>query len=643
MQLIIKKLFLIYFLTFSFLVAGSSGLDRNGITGVWNTPVASTPEAGNFAVAYNYYDPDKRLILNFSPYDFLEVSLVYSSLENQPYVAYGNPNYIFQEQSYKDKAFNVKLKIKDEGKWPAIAIGLNDINGSGIFAGEYIVGSKKFNNFSISSGIGWGTYSGGINFENPLKRNNEIENRAGEFNFDNTFNSDSIGLFSNINYQVNKNINLFAEYDSFNDVTKKLIDHSNLSLGFNYEFNPNFSMKVGTNAGKNFFLQISNTNNFSKFNKRVADVKKLKKDGYDDIRKTLLKNNIGVKEIKNNTNQTKIVLRQNYFQSLNQLDEVVSDTVKTINQKSKNHELEVVYTTLGMKVQEKNLYLSKKSMGKDQIKEYVMNDNFPYVSSSIGLRPRLQIASREGFFHGSLDLGMTGEAIFRENLIASFDLKYSLANNFDEFIYPPVDKFPQQVRSDIKQYLLNYSDGLKIGRLQLDYFHGDNKNFNMISIGYLEEMFSGIVYEYLFFPQRSKIGFGFEINKAYKRDYEMRFNHRDFSNSFNRFNLYYKNDFSRTIWNLSFGEYLAGDEGFTLSIDRYFSNGVKFGVFASSTNVSKQNFGEGSFDKGLNFTIPFSIFSNNNLYRYKWRPFTKDPAQLLIRKNKLIELIEMYR
>ena len=90
---------------------------------------------------------------------------------------------------------------------------------------------------------------------------------------------------------------------------------------------------------------------------------------------------------------------------------------------------------------------------------------------------------------------------------------------------------------------------------------------------------------------------------------------------------------------VSYGEYLAGDEGFTFEISRSFVNGVEFGVFASFTDVSSEQFGEGSFDKGIFFKI--SIFGD--LINYSWRPLTKDPAAKLIRKNKLHDLLVKFK
>ena len=71
----------------------------------------------------------------------------------------------------------------------------------------------------------------------------------------------------------------------------------------------------------------------------------------------------------------------------------------------------------------------------------------------------------------------------------------------------------------------------------------------------------------------------------------------------------------------SFGEYLAGDEGATIDFSRSFENGTKFGVFATFTDVGSDEFGEGSFDKGIYFNIPIY----QNFVNYTWRPLTKDP------------------
>ena len=56
-----------------------------------------------------------------------------------------------------DKGIDVKLRLMKEGKYkPALAIGLQDMLGDGVFSSEYIVASKKIYDFDITMGFGFG-------------------------------------------------------------------------------------------------------------------------------------------------------------------------------------------------------------------------------------------------------------------------------------------------------------------------------------------------------------------------------------------------------------------------------------------------------------------------------------------------------
>ena len=85
--------------------------------------------------------------------------------------------------------------------------------------------------------------------------------------------------------------------------------------------------------------------------------------------------------------------------------------------------------------------------------------------------------------------------------------------------------------------------------------------------------------------------------------------------------------------------YLAGDIGSTIELSRNFQSGLRFGVFATITDVSTVDYGEGSFDKGIFFNIPIY----GNLIDYTWRPLTKDPGARLIRKNTLHDLLVRFK
>ena len=266
-------------------------------------------------------------------------------------------------------------------------------------------------------------------------------------------------------------------------------------------------------------------------------------------------------------------------------------------------------------------------------------------SSSFNTKNRLNfrpfIASREEFFKGALLIENNSEYIIRDNFFFTSNLKYSIWNNFEDLTIPPENTYPEQVRSDIKDYLRNFNNGIIIGRAQFDYHITPKTNHHlMFTSGILEEMFAGYGFEYLYFKPNTNYAVGFELFDVTKRDYKMRFGLKNYQNITGSINFYYRNyDYIPFDMEISYGEYLAGDEGITFELSRSFSNGTKFGVFATFTDVSSDQFGEGSFDKGIFFNIPVY----GNFINYSWRPLTKDPGAKLIRRHTLHDLLIKFK
>ena len=76
---------------------------------------------------------------------------------------------------------------------------------------------------------------------------------------------------------------------------------------------------------------------------------------------------------------------------------------------------------------------------------------------------------------------------------------------------------------------------------------------------------------------------------------------------------------------------LAKDSGINIDFSRRFK-WLKNGRFFALTDISKEEFGEGSFDKGFYFHIPLEIFLGNystRNYENGIRPITRDGAAML--------------
>ena len=172
-----------------------------GSVGSFYTPTARFHEEGSLSLSIARDELFSRGNLLAQPYDWLEVSIFYADIPNKSYSA-------SLGQSYKDKGFNAKILVGKENKFtPQIAIGLSDFAGTGLFAGEYIVGSKKIQNFDLSLGMGWGVYGGFETFKNPFRyldskykeRNYNYDN-VGELDEDDYFSGDRASLFASLAY-----------------------------------------------------------------------------------------------------------------------------------------------------------------------------------------------------------------------------------------------------------------------------------------------------------------------------------------------------------------------------------------------------------------------------------------------------------
>ncbi len=88
------------------------------------------------------------------------------------------------------------------------------------------------------------------------------------------------------------------------------------------------------------------------------------------------------------------------------------------------------------------------------------------------------------------------------------------------------------------------------------------------------------------------------------------------------------------------GRYLAGDYGATFELTRRFDSGVEVGAFFSKTNVSSEQFGEGSFDKGIMIRIPINWaapLQSQAQLSMDLRPVQRDGGQRLYSASVLYE------
>ena len=620
-------------------------LNNHGSVGLINMPTARFYDESSYGFTIYDGNPDQKITMTSFPFEWLEASFFYTNIQDKPYcLSEFDP---VCDQDYKDKGFNFKLRLKEEGILPAIALGINDIAGTGFYSSEYIVASYGLNKTDFHFGIGWGQLNGSDeNFKNPLgkidnsffNRPKSFEDKGGQFQPSRYFSGETASPFLGITHAISERFLVKLEFDTTmtpGEVGYKEAEEE-FSFGLDFNLFKNFTIGISTERGNSTSLRFSYRND-SKTSKPRHEYKESKHKETDTkyVRfiRNLNANGIGVNKISEGTEEIGLQLSQFTHPNLDIIDEIIRRASYDAGLlKPVKKDLRIADLKARVEYDEAFEKTSKLIYQRQAKKKFKTN-------TRLSFRPFL--ASREEFFKGALMIENISEYSFLDNFFFSSNLKYSLADNFDDLKYPPVNTYPAQVRSDIKDYLKNFDEGIIIGRAQFDFYSTPKEDHHiMISAGILEEMFNGAGFEYLYFNQDSNYAVGFEIFDVKKRDYMMRFGTLDYRNITGHLNFYYRN-YGRIPFDakISYGEYLAGDEGFTLDLSRSFSNGTKFGIFASFTDVSTNQFGEGSFDKGIYFNIP--VFGN--LINYSWRPLTKDPGAKLNRKNSLHDLLVRFK
>ena len=178
--------------------------------------------------------------------------------------------------------------------------------------------------------------------------------------------------------------------------------------------------------------------------------------------------------------------------------------------------------------------------------------------------------------------------------------------------------------------------------MQLQHFSSPLNNvFVRLDAGLMEEMFAGVGGEILYRPFSKKSYIGASLHRVRQRGYEQRFSLRDYETTTGHMTHYLELPYGINS-KISVGKYLAGDKGVTLDLSRRFKSGFTLGVFATKTNLSAEEFGEGSFNKGFYISVPTQMFYGNfrsGNISFGLQPLTKDGGAMLIQHNALYSIL----
>ncbi len=645
-------------------------------------PNARLMAEGSMKIGFSSSYPHEYTYISATPFNWLEASYKYTELKN---LLYGPSGYS-GNQTLKDKGFDLKIRLLRESYYlPDISIGWNDLAGTGNFSAEYITATKNIRDLDFTIGLGWGSLGQDQNINNPFKKFDQefktresMSGQGGSFNYKSWFSGDKIALYSGLEYYWWRyGVVLKLEYDTSNpdikygglpelDVDSRfnfgLIRpvNENLSVGLSFERGNEFrfSFDIKSDYGKRPLVKKNDPpKNVVKLNSQQQKILKSNKEiFYRSLNRGLKEEDILMQSADLSNGKLEVTIAQNRFRSYPRAvgrtariasalldDDIRKFIITPMNGDNEVYSLEfrkkdfdlVEQNKLSVKELYKKTKLYSSDPGKYKNHEFQPTVKFPEIFFNMSPSLRHQIGGPESFYLGQLWWKINTKIKFDRGLTLHSTLGLNIYDTFDEFANPSQSRIPK-VRSDIQEYLSQGRNN--IARLKLDYIWSPYKDiFARIDLGYLEEMFGGIGGEIYYRPFESSFSSSIQLHRVKQRNFNQRFGFREYEVNTGHISLYY--DFPKGIQSqLLMGKYLAGDLGVTIDLSRRFNNGFTLGIFATKTDLSSEEFGEGSFDKGFYFSIPTDSFFTNfrqGDISFGLHPLTKDGGAILNHLNSL--------
>ena len=176
-------------------------LNYMGVPGMLDMPTAHPMRDADLSLSVGAFEDTIRGTLHFQITPRLSGVFRYVNLTG------------YRTSEYYDRSFDLRFVLTEEGRHtPAVALGLQDFGGTGVYAGEYLVATKTFGRLRATGGIGWGRFGSFNGFSNPLGiLSDRFETRptddrgiaqTGRVDFGQWFRGDA-ALFGGLQYAVN--------------------------------------------------------------------------------------------------------------------------------------------------------------------------------------------------------------------------------------------------------------------------------------------------------------------------------------------------------------------------------------------------------------------------------------------------------
>ncbi|TDK30887.1 YjbH domain-containing protein [Luteimonas terrae] len=650
-----------------------------GGAGLMQTPIARMEDEGQISLTASYTSPYARYNLSMQPFPWLEGTFRYMSINNR---AYG-PADVDGDQHYKDKSIDIKARLWRESRWlPEVAVGFRDIGGTGLFSSEYLVANKRFGSFDASLGLATGYIGNRGDFENPLRLIDErfatrpIISGAGQLNATSTFRG-PIGIFGGVSWQSPlEQLLVKIELDG-NDYKNEpqrnnQLQRTPINLGVVYTPRPGIQITAGFERGAEAMVGVAFTGNLRNA-RSVAPLldrpvvpladhasRGVSNPGSWPALATALQREAGLKVSEISRRGRELIVtgeQQRYFygaqgvgRSIRVLDTGTNADFDWFTIAHQRVDMPIAETSVSREAfadyVDRRIDLDTFARSVEiappasQRREVLYQAPFDRFQAGIGPGYKHVMGGPDGFILYQVSADASATYWFGRHTWVSGIVSADVLNNFDKFRYNPPSRMPR-VRTYQREFLTTSS--VTVPNLQLTtahYLGGDL--YGMGYAGYLESMYGGVGGEVLYRPFGERWALGVDVNHVRQRNFDQRAGFRDYDQTTGHATAYVTlGDAQRVQANVSVGRYLAGDIGATVNVARRFDNGVTMGAWATKTNVSSATFGEGSFDKGIYFSVPMDFLlprPTRARASIIWQPLVRDGGARLARRYALYSL-----
>ncbi|KIT17005.1 hypothetical protein jaqu_11950 [Jannaschia aquimarina] len=658
-----------------------------GVPGLIDTPSAEMQPDGTLTTSVHAFDNGTtRTALTFQIAPRVQGVFRYATIDDL-LIVNGE-----RERTY-DRSFDLRLQLlKETARRPAVTVGLQDFGGTGIYSSEYIVATKTLGDFTVSGGIGWGRLGTENGFSNPFGLGDRPEfegGTGGDFEADQWFRGDA-ALFGGVAWRATDKLTFKAEYSSDayeQEVEAGIVDRkTSVNLGLDYEYSPRLRLQAAYRFGSDIGIGLVYALNpkqapagggtdvvpepvLVRPSRNVAPELWLTewltnpRSGpviEDSLTRALEAAGLELHSYRVSADEAQIRFFNPTYESQAQ---AIGRAARAATRSLPASVETLVLVPLNSRSQPGAAVVLRRSDveaienrpdGADEIlavagivdaqtlsREGLVLAPGAYPRFDWGLGPYVSISTFDPDNPLRIDLGAQLSARFEPTpgLVFSGAIRQRLIGNRDESTRESNSVLPR-VRSESN--LFAKTDEPFIPYLTAEYFFRPGRNlYGRLSAGLLERQFGGVSAELLWKPATGPLALGVEVNHVRQRDFDMRFGFQDLDATTGYVSAYY-NHGGGYHSTLHVGQYLAGDQGATYELSRRFANGWELGAYATKTNVSSEEFGEGSFDKGIKITIPTSFLTGQPSRGERntvIQPILRDGGARLRLQNRLYGLV----